>query len=59
LAKGANQGQMAQIRTKHRNLQQAILSESAQRAQPDSHNPDFGGHVIDHPLPIEVFVAVP
>ena len=29
LAKGANKGQMAQSPTKHRNLQQAILSESA------------------------------
>jgi DMSO/TMAO reductase YedYZ molybdopterin-dependent catalytic subunit len=27
------------------------------RAQPDGHNPNFGGYVIDHPLPIEVFVA--
>jgi hypothetical protein len=29
-----------------------------QRAQPDGHNPNFGSYVIDHPLPIEVFVAV-
>ena len=28
-----------------------------QRAQPDDHNPNFGSYVIDHPLPIEVFVA--
>jgi len=28
-----------------------------QRVQPDSHNPNFGSYVIDHPLPIEVFVA--
>src|SRR6478672_539144 len=28
-----------------------------QRAQPDGHNPSFGSYVIDHPLPIEVFVA--
>jgi hypothetical protein len=28
-----------------------------QRAQPDGHNPNFGSYVIDHPLPIEVFVA--
>jgi DMSO/TMAO reductase YedYZ molybdopterin-dependent catalytic subunit len=28
-----------------------------QRGQPDSHNPNFGSYVIDHPLPIEVFVA--
>jgi hypothetical protein len=30
-----------------------------QRAQPDGHNPNFGSYVIDHPLPIEVFVAAP
>jgi hypothetical protein len=30
-----------------------------QRTQPDSHNPNFGSYVIDHPLPIEVFVAEP
>jgi DMSO/TMAO reductase YedYZ molybdopterin-dependent catalytic subunit len=28
-----------------------------QHAQPDGHNPNFGSYVIDHPLPIEVFVA--
>ena len=28
-----------------------------QRGQPDAHNPNFGSYVIDHPLPIEVFVA--
>ena len=28
-----------------------------QRAQPDGHNPNFGSYVIDHPLPIEIFVA--
>jgi DMSO/TMAO reductase YedYZ molybdopterin-dependent catalytic subunit len=28
-----------------------------QRAQPDAHNPNFGSYVIDHPLPIESFVA--
>src|SRR5229473_1279797 len=28
-----------------------------QRAQPEGHNPNFGSYVIDHPLPIEVFVA--
>jgi DMSO/TMAO reductase YedYZ molybdopterin-dependent catalytic subunit len=28
-----------------------------QRAQPHSHNPNFGSYVIDHPLPIEIFVA--
>jgi len=27
------------------------------RAQPDGHNANFGSYVIDHPLPIEVFVA--
>ncbi|HEV7878223.1 sulfite oxidase [Bradyrhizobium sp.] len=26
-------------------------------SQPDSHNPNFGSYVIDHPLPIEVFVG--
>jgi DMSO/TMAO reductase YedYZ molybdopterin-dependent catalytic subunit len=30
-----------------------------QRTQPDGHNPNFGSYVIDHPLPIEVFVAAP
>jgi hypothetical protein len=30
-----------------------------QRAQPDGHNPNFGSYVIDHPLPIEVFVDAP
>jgi DMSO/TMAO reductase YedYZ molybdopterin-dependent catalytic subunit len=30
-----------------------------QRAQPDGHNPNFGSYVIDHPLPIEVFVGAP
>jgi DMSO/TMAO reductase YedYZ molybdopterin-dependent catalytic subunit len=28
-----------------------------QRAQPDGHNPNFGSYVIDHPLPIEIFVV--
>jgi DMSO/TMAO reductase YedYZ molybdopterin-dependent catalytic subunit len=28
-----------------------------QRVQPDAHDPNFGSYVIDHPLPIEVFVA--
>jgi DMSO/TMAO reductase YedYZ molybdopterin-dependent catalytic subunit len=28
-----------------------------QRIQPDGHDPNFGSYVIDHPLPIEVFVA--
>ena len=28
-----------------------------QGAQPEWHNPNFGSYVIDHPLPIEVFVA--
>jgi DMSO/TMAO reductase YedYZ molybdopterin-dependent catalytic subunit len=28
-----------------------------QHAQPDGHNPNFGSYVIDHPLPIEIFVA--
>jgi DMSO/TMAO reductase YedYZ molybdopterin-dependent catalytic subunit len=27
------------------------------RPQPEGHNPNFGSYVIDHPLPIEVFVA--
>jgi DMSO/TMAO reductase YedYZ molybdopterin-dependent catalytic subunit len=30
-----------------------------QRAQPDGHNANFGSYVIDHPLPIEVFVGTP
>jgi DMSO/TMAO reductase YedYZ molybdopterin-dependent catalytic subunit len=30
-----------------------------QCTQPDCHNPNFGSYVIDHPLPIEVFVAAP
>jgi DMSO/TMAO reductase YedYZ molybdopterin-dependent catalytic subunit len=30
-----------------------------QSAQPDGHNPNFGSYVIDHPLPIEVFVTAP
>ena len=28
-----------------------------QGAQPDGHNPNFGSYVIDHPLPIEIFVG--
>ena len=28
-----------------------------QRGQPDCHNPNYGSYVIDHPLPIQVFVA--
>ena len=28
-----------------------------QSTQPDGHNPNFGSYVIDHPLPIEVFVG--
>ena len=28
-----------------------------QCTQPDGHNPNFGSYVIDHPLPIEVFVT--
>ena len=27
------------------------------RPQPERHNPNFGSYVIDHPLPIEVFVT--
>jgi DMSO/TMAO reductase YedYZ molybdopterin-dependent catalytic subunit len=27
-----------------------------QCVQPDGHNPNFGSYVIDHPLPIEVFI---
>jgi len=30
-----------------------------ERLQPDRHDPNFGGYVIDQPLPIEVFVAAP
>jgi DMSO/TMAO reductase YedYZ molybdopterin-dependent catalytic subunit len=29
------------------------------RSQPEDHNPNFGTYVIDHPLPIEVFVTAP
>jgi hypothetical protein len=31
--------------------------DANQLTQPDSHNPNFGSYVINHPLPIEVFVA--
>ena len=31
--------------------------DANQRTQPDSHNTSFGSYVINHPLPIEVFVA--
>jgi DMSO/TMAO reductase YedYZ molybdopterin-dependent catalytic subunit len=27
------------------------------RVQPDQHDPNYGNYVIDHPLPIEVFVG--
>jgi DMSO/TMAO reductase YedYZ molybdopterin-dependent catalytic subunit len=30
-----------------------------QHIQPAGHNPNFGSYVIDHPLPIEVFVGAP
>jgi DMSO/TMAO reductase YedYZ molybdopterin-dependent catalytic subunit len=30
-----------------------------QRIQPDNHHPNFGSYVIDHPLPIEVFITEP
>ena len=30
-----------------------------QNFQPDNHDPNFGSYVIDHPLPIEVFVTEP
>jgi DMSO/TMAO reductase YedYZ molybdopterin-dependent catalytic subunit len=30
-----------------------------QSTQPDGHDANFGSYVIDHPLPIEVFVAAP
>jgi DMSO/TMAO reductase YedYZ molybdopterin-dependent catalytic subunit len=30
-----------------------------QRTQPAGHDPNFGSYVIDHPLPIEIFVAAP
>jgi DMSO/TMAO reductase YedYZ molybdopterin-dependent catalytic subunit len=32
-------------------------TDADQRTQPDRHDPNFGSYVIDHPLPIEVFVA--
>jgi hypothetical protein len=28
-----------------------------QRTQPDGHNANFGSYVIDHPLPIEIFIG--
>ncbi|MEA2942751.1 MAG: hypothetical protein QOD09_3280 [Bradyrhizobium sp.] len=35
----------------------ARASAADQGAQPDGHDQNFGSYVIDHPLPIEVFVA--
>jgi DMSO/TMAO reductase YedYZ molybdopterin-dependent catalytic subunit len=35
----------------------ARATAADRRAQPDGHNPNFGSYVIDHPLPIDVFVA--
>jgi DMSO/TMAO reductase YedYZ molybdopterin-dependent catalytic subunit len=35
----------------------ARATDANQRTQPDSHDPNFGSYVINHPLPIEVFVA--
>jgi hypothetical protein len=32
-------------------------TDADQRTQPDRHDPNFGSYVINHPLPIEVFVA--
>jgi DMSO/TMAO reductase YedYZ molybdopterin-dependent catalytic subunit len=37
----------------------ARATAADRRVQPDVHNPNFGSYVIDHPLPIEVFVAAP
>src|SRR5882757_6555226 len=37
----------------------ARANDADQRLQPDKHDPNFGSYVIDHPLPIEVFVAAP
>jgi DMSO/TMAO reductase YedYZ molybdopterin-dependent catalytic subunit len=37
----------------------ARAMDANRRTQPDSHNPNFGSYVINHPLPIEVFVAAP
>jgi DMSO/TMAO reductase YedYZ molybdopterin-dependent catalytic subunit len=34
-------------------------ARSADGIQPDQHDPNYGTYVIDHPLPIEVFIAVP
>jgi DMSO/TMAO reductase YedYZ molybdopterin-dependent catalytic subunit len=34
-------------------------TDADQRTQPDRHDPNFGSYVINHPLPIEVFVARP
>jgi DMSO/TMAO reductase YedYZ molybdopterin-dependent catalytic subunit len=34
-------------------------TDADQRTQPDRHDPSFGSYVINHPLPIEVFVARP
>jgi hypothetical protein len=30
-----------------------------ERIQPDNHDSNFGSYVIDHPLPIEVFITEP
>jgi DMSO/TMAO reductase YedYZ molybdopterin-dependent catalytic subunit len=35
----------------------ARAMDAGQRTQPERHNPNFGSYVIDHPLPIEVFVT--
>jgi DMSO/TMAO reductase YedYZ molybdopterin-dependent catalytic subunit len=34
----------------------ARAQDAQGRAQPDQHDPSYGSYVIDHPLPIEVFV---
>ena len=34
-------------------------ARSADGAQPDQHDPNYGSYVINHPLPIEVFVGDP
>jgi DMSO/TMAO reductase YedYZ molybdopterin-dependent catalytic subunit len=37
----------------------ARATDANGRVQPDRHDPNYGSYVINHPLPIEVFVADP
>jgi DMSO/TMAO reductase YedYZ molybdopterin-dependent catalytic subunit len=37
----------------------ARAQDALGRTQPDRHDPSYGSYVIDHPLPIEVFVEAP